>query len=195
MGQGGGEIHLAAASQGDLGVFRDQVFAECGQGDRELDGRAGLRTARKCQFLVHHGQHPAAVVRLDRRHGAVHIAQSVDRGCGPRSSPACALPCRGCFHEGTGGQTFIVAMAPTVLGPAATAVQPRLREPVTHFSARGLSSLFVISVSGGQGTSADRAPIPYSGRTVTMNATNKTHTPKRLLEITASIPPIPGSDT
>ena len=79
MGQGGGQIHPAAAAQGDLGVFCDQVFAQCGQSDRKLDGRAGLRTARKRQFLVHHGQH-AAAGGLDGEHGAVHVAQSVDGG-------------------------------------------------------------------------------------------------------------------
>ena len=40
-----GQIHPAAPSQSDFGVFGDQIFTQRRQSDRQFDGRARLRSA------------------------------------------------------------------------------------------------------------------------------------------------------
>ena len=55
----------------------DQAFAHCGQRNRKLNGRAGLRAARERELLIDHGEN-AAAGRFDRDHGAIHVAERVD---------------------------------------------------------------------------------------------------------------------
>ena len=89
----------------------DQVFAQSRQGDRKLDGRAGLRAARKRQFLVHHGQH-AAAGRLDGEHGAVHVAQCVDGGLADdRIFAGGDVAVAGVDSVGTGRESLVITVA------------------------------------------------------------------------------------
>ena len=72
------QVHAAATPQGDRSILGNQSLTQRRESDGKLDSRAGLRSARKCQLLVHHRQHPSAG-RLDRNHRAIHVAQRVNR--------------------------------------------------------------------------------------------------------------------
>ena len=77
MRQCRGEIHAAAAPERDFRFLVDHTFAQRRQSHGKFDGRAGLRTARKRELLVDHGE-DASAGRLDGDHSAVHVAQGID---------------------------------------------------------------------------------------------------------------------
>src|ERR1700733_14214800 len=71
------EIHSAAAAEPDFSLLRNQSLAQSGERRRKFNGRAWLRAARERQLLVHHRQYPATG-RLNRDHGSIHVAQSIN---------------------------------------------------------------------------------------------------------------------
>jgi len=73
-----GKIHAAAAAERNFSVSRNQALVQRRQGDRKLDRRTRLRAAGERQLLVDHGEHTPAG-GLDRDHGAVHVAERIDR--------------------------------------------------------------------------------------------------------------------
>ena len=73
------KIHVAAAAQPNFRFFGDNSFAQRCKRDRQLNGRAGLGTTRKRQFLINHGE-DAAAGRLNCHHRTIHVAKSVNCG-------------------------------------------------------------------------------------------------------------------
>ena len=51
-----GQVHVRAASELELHVFSDQAFFQPRERDCNLEGRARLRSFRKGELLVHHGE-------------------------------------------------------------------------------------------------------------------------------------------
>ena len=128
------------------GVFGDQVFAQSGQSDRKLDGRAGLRAARKRQFLVDHGQN-AAAGGLDSEHGAIHVAQGIEGGlANDRIFAGGHIAVEVVVRERAGGETLVVAMRRwRRAGSHADGAGTAAREPGSGVSGRAESHLLFLS--------------------------------------------------
>ena len=73
-----GHVHVVAAAQVYRGVLGDDPLFQGSQRNRDLNGRTRLGAAGKGKLLIDHGQ-DAAIAGVDGYHGAIHVAQRIDR--------------------------------------------------------------------------------------------------------------------
>ena len=78
LGDGIRHVH-AEAGQLHWRVARNETFTQRCQGNRNLNGGAGLSTRGKRELLVDHGK-DAAIRWIDDHCCPVHVAQRVNRG-------------------------------------------------------------------------------------------------------------------
>ena len=130
------QIHVAAAAKTNFSFLGDDFFAQRRQRDRQLDRRTGLRAAGKRHLLVDHGQ-DAATGRLDREHGAVHVAESINRSLShDRVFARSHVAVGNILCVGTGGKAFVVMMA--FAGSHRAAVHAATACQMSHVMARVL---------------------------------------------------------
>src|SRR5579859_5970162 len=127
-------------------IARNQSFAQGCQSDRELYRRTGRSPFRERQILVHHRQN-ASIGRINRDHGAIHIAQSVNcRLTNDRIFAATDIPSGEIGHgKGISGEMLVIATMSARI--AHSTAMPKMCDFILRFCGFAYFSCTVLGAS------------------------------------------------